>query len=363
MAAPFRLPFGERARQPADDTMLSPIPTDLLAAPAGPLRAGPYRLDRQLAAGGEALVWLGTHERDGSTAVVKVQRQEVLPERLRREVAILYALQEVKTPNVVRLLPAGDDGVVDRAPRTLRNWNGEELLYCVLELLPCDAPTNLINDVINRHVPLKKRDALAVCDSLRAALRVMHLGFQMIHNDLKPQNIVAWRDARDGRLQVRLYDFGHAALLMPHPRVGHACVTPEPGLRYVYQYGTFHYMAPERWHGQAAYGAGAAGAAGVAGGWLPRAVVDDRADQWSFAATIFELLTGRRLVDARTKEQARGIIVGGGYLSTLRESRLAPPIKAALLRALAPEPADRWQGGPSVSGLDYLCRDLEEALA
>jgi serine/threonine-protein kinase len=362
MAASFRLPFGERARPPADATLLPTEPVELPPRPAGPQRAGPYRLERQLAAGGEALVWLATHERDGGAAVVKVQRPEVLPERLRREVAILYALQEVKTPNVVRLLPAGDDGVVDRAPRTLRTWNDEDLLYCVLEFLPCDLPANLINDVLTRHVPLKKRDALAVCDSLRAALRIMHLGFQMIHNDLKPQNIVAWREARDGRLQVRLYDFGHAALLMPPGAGGRPCVTPEPGMRYVYQYGTFHYMAPERWHGQAAYEAGA-GAAGAGGARFPQAVVDDRADQWSFAATVFELLTGRRLVDARTKEQAGRVIVGGTYLSTLQDSRLAPPIKAALHRALALEPAGRYQGGPSVSGLDYLCRDLEAALA
>jgi serine/threonine protein kinase len=293
-------------------------------------------------------VWLATHASAATPAVLKIQRSEVPSERMRREVAVLYALQEVRTPNVVRLLPAGDDGQVRAEPGTMYNWSGDEVLYCAIEPLPCDTDRNLI-----KQLPLKRRDVIEVCDALRAALQVMHLEFEMIHNDLKPDNLVAWRDPRDNRLHVRLFDFALVALLTPQPPATHPCVTPEPWLRYVYEGGSSAYMAPERWHGQGA---------DESGGPAPRAaIVDDRTDQWSFAAIAFELITGRRLVNMQSREQFKQAILGGTYLAAVDQTRLPGGAKAALKRALALDPADRYQRR-SVSGLDFFCRDLEAAL-
>jgi eukaryotic-like serine/threonine-protein kinase len=359
VAASFRLPFGERARgangaagqgaHAVDSTMLAMPDPGQSAATDQILRAGPYILERQLGAGGESHVWLASHAIDQTRAVVKTQRVEVFPERMRREAAILYALKSVKTPNVVQLLPSGEDGVLTHEPGTMRNWNGEQVQYCVMETLPCDSNQNLV-----KQAPLRGKVAAALFDGLRAALRVMHLDFDMIHNDLKPQNIVAWRDTPNGRLNVRIFDFGQAALLTTHPRAKNPCVTPEPALEYVYRFGSFPYMAPERWHGRTPRDGSET--------WLLASIVDDRTDQWSFAATVFELLTGRRLVNARSEEQFRRLITGGGYLAAVEDARLSAGVKAALRRALALSPADRYQRGPSISGLDFFCRDLEAAL-
>jgi eukaryotic-like serine/threonine-protein kinase len=321
------------------------------------LMAGPYRLETQIGNGGESHVWLATHLAYGTPAVIKVQRSDVYQDRLRRETAVLHALLEVRTPSVVRLLPAGDDGVVGRDPGVLRNRSGEELLYCALELLPCEAKRNVV-----RQSPMKRSDVVEVCFALRAALRVMHLDFQLLHNDLKPDNIVAWREPSDGRLNVRLLDFGQVALLMPDRRAKLPCLTPEPALRYVYVYGSFQYMPPERWHGQSLYDAPS-----PRDEWVPDAVVDERADQWSFAASVFELLTGRPLVAAahgrRFREECRRTITSGAYESALRDARVPARARPALERALALNPADRYTPAPSVSSLDFLCRDLETALA
>jgi serine/threonine protein kinase len=346
------MPFGERGRPVADATIAPTQPPEWPAGPDRPLQAGPYRLERQIDSGGESHVWLATHVTEQTPSVVKVQRADVFPERMRREVAVLYALQAVKARNVVRLLPAGADGEVRGEPGVMPSRSGEDLLYCALELLPCESGRNLI-----KQAPLKPADVLEVCFALRAALRVMHLDFQMIHNDLKPDNIVAWRDSRDAPLQIRLLDFGQAALLMPHPRAKLPCIVPEPANRYVYVYGSPPYKAPERWHGQMVYDRNEPQAS-----WSSEVVVDDRADQWSFAATVFQLLTGRRLVNARTDEQYRRAIVSGTYLSAIQEARLRNGVKAALTRALAVAPADRYAAAPSVSGLDYFCRDLEMTL-
>jgi serine/threonine protein kinase len=183
----------------------------------------------------------------------------------------------------------------------------------------------------------------------------MHLDFDLIHNDLKPSNIVAWRAPGASQIQVRLYDFGQSALLMPNLLSEHPCVTPEPSLRYVYLYGSFPYMPPERWHGRAS-GDGTAA-------WRAAAIVDDRSDQWSFAATVFEFLTARRLVQGQTEEQLRDAIVSGAYLAAIDQARLPAGAKGVLRRALAIQPADRYQRGTSVSGLDFFCRDLQDALA
>ncbi len=360
MVSPFKLPFGKRDRPAADVTIAPSIPTDSAAAgrePDLPPRAGPYQLEQQIGSGGESHVWLATHLVDRSSSVVKVQRADVYSDRLRREVAVLQALLAAKTPHVVRLLPAGDDGVVRREPGVLRDRSGQQLLYCALELLPCDPKRNVV-----RQGPMKRADLLEVCFALRAALRVMHLDFQLLHNDLKPDNIVAWRDPLDGRLKVRLLDFGQTALLMPHPQARLPCVTPEPALRYVYIHGSFPYMAPERWHGQHVYDTSAASAEPP-----PETIVDERADQWSFAASIFELLTGRPLITAaggpRYREECRRIITTGAYLATLQEARLPARVKTVLDRGLAISPSDRFAPAPSVSSLDFLCRDLEMALA
>ena len=347
----FRL-FGDRGRPAADATMVPTSPPEVPKPVVERLQAGPYLLEHQLGGGGESLVWQATDVIDRTSVVVKVQRADVFPVRMRREVAVLYALQAVRTPNVVRLLPAGADGVIGREPGVMQTWKGEQLLYCVLERLPCEANRNIIT-----QLPLKRSDLLDVCFAVRAALRVMHLDFQMIHNDLKPDNIVAWRDGRDAPLQVRLLDFGQAALLATHPRSKLPCITPDPQLRYVYAYGSRPYMAPERWHGQLVYDRPEPPTQ-----WPATAIVDERCEQWAFAATIFELLTGRRLVNASSDEQCRRLIVNGEYLSAVQEARLPAAVKAALSRSLAVNPAERYTPGPSVSGLDFFCRDLEAAL-
>ncbi len=313
------------------------------------LHAGPYRLLRQLDGGGEAQVWLAEHNSTRSPAVVKVQSPASRPERLRREVAVLHLLQTAQTPNVVRLLPLDGMGTVPDEPGVLHTWRGEPRLFCALEALPSGREYNLI-----RQGPLKREDALAVCDGLRAALRAMHADFRVVHNDLKPDNLVAWRPGRSplavrvdtptvgGRLHVRLLDFGQAAPLVSHPITGQPYLGPSETYRYVYDSGTWPYCAPERWR---------------------REPLDDRSDQWSFAATVFELLTGERLVRAQSKAACENEIAGGGYLAHVAAAKLPPAAREAFERALAPSMVDRYAGVPPMSGLDAFYRDLEGALA
>jgi len=334
--------------QPPVDESGPPFP-GAAAPPGRHLAAGPYRLERQLGSGGESHVWLATHVTRHTPAVIKVQRIEVRSERLRRETAILHALQAVRTPNVVKLFPADHDGVLRPRPGAMRNWNGDEVSFCAMEPLPSDSGANLI-----KQGPLKRPDVLAVCVALCQTFRLMHLEFEMIHNDLKPDNIVAWREPRDGRLQVRLLDFGQAALLMPQPGHSQPCVLPEPSLRYVYDYGSRPYKAPERWHGQLIQDPDSRSS--------PMAAVDDRADQWAFAATVFRLLTGRTLVEGRTEEQFRAATIGGAYFAAIDEARIPLGARVALRRALALKPADRYQRVAGVSGLEFFYRDLEMAL-
>jgi serine/threonine protein kinase len=310
------------------------------AAASGPeLHAGPYRLLRQLEGGGEAQVWQAVHSSAGTPSVVKVQSATALPDRLQREVAVLHALQRDGVPNVVRLLPLEDSGQIPDEPGVLRTWRGEPRQFCALEALPSGRDTNLI-----KQGPLTRNDALAVCDSLRAALRAMHVHLKIIHNDLKPDNLVVWRakGTLPGRIQVRLLDFGQAAHLVPHPVTEQPYVGPTPAYRYVYDSGTWPYCAPERWQ---------------------RLPLDDRSDQWSFAATVFELITGERLVRGLSKAQCQAEIVSGAYLEVVHDAKLPPQARTAFTRALAVNMLDRYPAALPMSGLDGFFRDLEGALA
>lgn len=302
---------------------------------AGELGAGPYRLARQLDGGGESLVWLAEHVSTGAHAVLKIQAPGAPPEWLSRETAVLYALQQMNVPHVVRLLSCREDGLITNMPGLMSNWRGEPRLFCALEVLPSGPDQNLV-----KRGPMRAADVLATCDSLRLPLRALHADLQTLHNDLKPENLVAWRNARNAPLRVRLLDFGQAVRMSRVGPTGSPCLLPSLDARHVYEFGAWPYFAPERWD---------------------EGPVDVRSDQWSLAATVFELLTGQRLVPGQGKPSCQEEVRSGAYLRRLQTAKLPAAAKGALSKALALNPPDRFIDTPSATGIDAFCAALEKA--
>jgi serine/threonine-protein kinase len=90
----------------------------------------------------------------------------------------------------------------------------------------------------------------------------------VIHRDLKPDNIMLVE--RDGRVQVKIVDFGIAKLASETPVVG------KPLTQAGMVFGSPRYMSPEQAAGE---------------------VVDHRSDLYAVGAILYEMLAGRRPFD------------------------------------------------------------------
>jgi serine/threonine-protein kinase len=203
---------------------------------------GPYRLLRELGAGGTATVWLA--ERDDGTIQRKVALKLLhlglvdrgIAERISRERDILAGLEH---PNIARLYDAG----IDERGRP----------FMALEYVDGMPP-----DDYCRAGRLVLHDKLALFLKILRAVAFAHARL-IVHRDLKPNNILIAAGA-----EVRLLDFGIARLLHPEiPNtkstvIGAAALTPA-------------YAAPEQFTGQ------------------PITVATDI---YSLGVILFELLTG-----------------------------------------------------------------------
>ncbi|MCL4699272.1 MAG: serine/threonine-protein kinase, partial [Burkholderiaceae bacterium] len=283
------------------------IETGQVGAPPGGeqvgAQIGPYRLLRELGAGGMGRVWLAehTHLLQGRQVALKLPHLEAvgapwhrrarLAERLARERAILATLEH---PNIARLYDAG----VTAAGQP----------WLALERVPGERIDTFCR---SRALPVAERLALF----LQVARAVAHAHGQLVvHRDLKPANILVTESA--GAAEVKLLDFGIAKLLQDEAEDG-----PSPPA-----------------DGQAAEGAEAAGRAGTAA----------TAGATGAAEGDLTREAGRILTpDYASPEQILGQPIGTAsdvyslgvvlfeLLADTRPYRLARPTAAALEEALA----------------------------
>ena len=145
----------------------------------------------------------------------------------------------------------------------------------------------------------------------------------IVHRDFKPENVMVGEDGR-----VRVLDFGLArAQAERMPAGGAVDETGRPSVLAIQltrtgdAVGTPAYMSPEQFAGRSA---------------------DARSDQFSFCVALYEALYGARpFVGATIYELANA--VRSGSIAATPQGPTAPAwVRAALLRGLEVEPADRW---------------------
>ncbi|MEO6525768.1 MAG: protein kinase [Gemmatimonadaceae bacterium] len=248
-----------------------------------------YRVERELASGGMATVYLARDVRHERNVAIKVLLPELSAmlgaERFLSEIRTTAALHH---PNI---LPLFDSGSADG------------LLFYVMPLVEGET----LRARIDREKQLPVADALRIVSEVAGALEYAHR-HGVIHRDIKPENILL----HEGRPLVA--DFGIALAVQS---AGAQRLT-RTGL----SLGTPPYMSPEQASGSVA--------------------IDGRSDVYSLACVLFELLIGDPPFTGSTPQVviARVLAEIPMYVRTVRPS-VPPHVEAALQRALAKLPADR----------------------
>ncbi|MDF3021065.1 MAG: hypothetical protein K0Q92_2368 [Steroidobacteraceae bacterium] len=277
---------------------------------------GPYRLIRELGAGGTSSVWLA--ERDDGSIQRKIALKlphlglvdRGIAERIARERDILASLEH---PNIARLYDAG----VDERGRP----------YLALEYVQGVPP-----DEYCRLERMNVRRKLRLFVNILQAVAFAHARL-IVHRDLKPNNILVGENGH-----VCLLDFGIARLLLPdsapratHTLIGGAALTPA-------------YAAPEQFTGQP---------------------VTVATDVYSLGVILYELLSGMSPYspDGRSLGAYEHEVM---HVEPPLVSRAARPAEAGALRgdidaivakSLEKKPADRY------ASVEALANDIERHLA
>ncbi len=182
----------------------------------GTTLSGRYVIEEVLGEGGMATVYRARHKLVDRPCAVKIMnpglsRDPVVRERFRRE---LKAAQKLAHPNIIEIFDQGetDDGTP----------------YLVMELLEGES----LGTTLTRG-PLSHQRALPIMVQIARALARAH-DFEVIHRDLKPDNIFLCSRS-DGTDLVKLLDFGIARSMQDARLTSRGEV-----------FGTPQYMAPER---------------------------------------------------------------------------------------------------------------------
>jgi serine/threonine-protein kinase len=260
-----------------------------------------YRVLSRLGSGGMADVYCAEDTHLGRQVALKVlyrrfAQDAEFVERFKREAQSAAGLTH---PNVVNVFDRGEhDGTY----------------YIAMEYLP----GHTLKEVVAERGVLDQEAVIDIgIQILRAASFAHRRG--VIHRDLKPHNVML-----DDAGNAKVTDFGIA-------RAGASEMTEAGSIM-----GTAQYLSPEQAQGQSA---------------------SAQSDIYSVGIILYELLTGRLPFDG---ESAVAIAVQHlndppTPISSLRP--VAPELEAAVMRALAKDPGDRW------AGADEFIRALEGARA
>lgn len=151
---------------------------------------GNYLIERLVARGGFADVFLGRHVVIDRLAAIKLLRSCDSPELLFRFQREAQIVNRVGHPNIVDIFEAGE--LADGRPFLVMEWiDGESLAQ-----------------YLRRHGAMSPTEALIVMEDLCDALAAAHRA-GVVHRDIKDTNVMIV--SKSGWLELKLCDFGVAA--------------------------------------------------------------------------------------------------------------------------------------------------------
>jgi serine/threonine protein kinase len=260
-----------------------------------------YELGEPIGRGGMAKVFRATDTRLGRTVAIKVlapefARNQDFVQRFQREAT---AAARLNNPNIVGVYDSGSAGDVH---------------FMVMEYVE----GRTLAEVLVQDGRLLPERAMEIADHVAQALTAAAAA-GIVHRDIKPGNIMLTADG-----QVKVMDFGIARM-----DTGQTVAQTQAVM------GTASYLSPEQAQGSP---------------------LDTRSDLYSLGVVLYEMLTGRPPFSGDT---AVSVAMQHVQDSATPPSQVAagvpPALDAVVMRALAKNPANRYQSA------EEFRHDLEKA--
>jgi eukaryotic-like serine/threonine-protein kinase len=263
----------------------------------GELIAGRYELEELVGTGGMSSVYRAHDRLLERNVALKVLHEGLTTEgdhveRFRREAR---AVAQLSHPNIVT--------VIDRGEQDARQ-------FIVFEFVPGEN----LKELVGRVGPLPEREAIRLALQVARALAFAH-GQGLVHRDVKPQNVLLTEEGR-----AKVTDFGIARSLDVAGGLTQTGTVM----------GTSDYIAPEQARGSH---------------------VDELSDVYSLGAVLYELLTGEVPFSGDNF-----VAVAMRHINepppSVRERRpdVSPRLDAAVRRAMAKDPGDRFRSMEEFAG-------------
>ncbi len=246
-----------------------------------------YRATEKIGSGGMADVYKAVDDVLGRTVAVKVLHPRYASEpnfvaRFRQEA---QAAANLSHPNIVNMYDWGREG---------------ETYYIVMEYVN---GTDL-KSIVTQRGPLDPMKVAEYAQQVCAALSVAH-GYDVIHRDIKPHNIVLTPDGT-----IKVMDFGIA-------RAGNSTMTQTNSVL-----GTAQYISPEQAQGKP---------------------IGAASDLYSLGVTLYELVTGKLPFDAETPVATALAQVNEEPVPPRQiRGSIPPALDAVIMRAMRKNPAERY---------------------
>ncbi|MDP9858940.1 serine/threonine-protein kinase [Olsenella profusa DSM 13989] len=262
---------------------------------------GRYKVQDRIGTGGMAMVYRGLDEVLGRTVAIKTMLPQYASDpsfaaRFKQEAQAAAALQ---SPYIVSVYDWGQDG---------------DTYYIVMEYL---RGTDLKNG-IRRHGALDCKKVAQIGSQIAQALSVAH-AHEIIHRDIKPQNIMVQPDGN-----IKVMDFGIARAKNSHLTQDNSVL------------GTAHYVSPEQTQGKE---------------------LGPTTDIYSLGIVMYEAATGSVPFDG---DDAISVALKQVNEQPEPPSKRNPKVDAALegiiLKCMQKDPADRFQTANELARVlrDYL---------
>jgi len=289
------------------------IPAEEAQAPdpmLGQVLGGKYKINRLLGEGGMGAVYEGEQQLGTSKRKVAIKtlhphlsRDPKIKARFEREVG---TVAELEHPNTIQVYDFGTtpDGI----------------LFIVMEFLQGKS----LADLLEKEGPMMPERVAHIMEQVCGSLEEAH-GRGIVHRDLKPDNVVLVE--RAGKKDfVKVLDFGIAKRSKEEDKNEQKLTQQGMVL------GTPPYMSPEQFTGRP---------------------IDLRSDIYSLAVMAYEMLTGRLPFNADTAWEwaTQHMTQPPIPMESMAEGMRTPPaMRAAIQRAMAKSPDERFQSVAEFSG-------------